>query len=218
MKPLREQNFYEIFEIPTSATREQIEQAYELAKKTYGDHSLAAYSLFDSEERKEIIRKIHLAYETLSDENRRRGYDQDMLGLAAPAKPAPLVAEPVKPAPMVAASDPSNPPDPALPAGGRQAGSSAEKYDPVEIELLTGTELRKIRERRGIPLQEIANKTRINITYFEFLERNQYRSLPPAVYLRSYMIQYARLLGLDGDRVADRILSLVQQSRKPESI
>ncbi len=213
MKPLREQTFYEVFEIPTLATREQIEQAYELAKKTYGDNSLAAYSLFDSEERKEIIRKIHLAYETLSDENRRRQYDQDMLGMAAPEKPTPPVSEPV-----TAAPDPSNPPDPALPAGGRQAGSNAEKFEPVEIESLTGIELRKIRERRGIPLQEIANKTRINITYFEFLERNQFRSLPPPVYLRSYMIQYARLLGLDGDRVADRVLSLVEQSRKPESI
>lgn len=204
MKPLREQNFYEVFEISTGATRQQIDQAYELAKKTYGDNSLAAYSLFDSEERKEIIRKIHLAYETLSDENRRNEYDRDLLGLAAPTKPASSVSQPVKTAPVVAM--------PSLPK------STTETMESVEIESLTGLQLRQIRERRGIPLQEIASKTRINITYFEFLERNQFRSLPPPVYLRSYVIQYARLLGLDGDRVADRILALVEQSRKPESI
>ena len=202
MKPLREQNFYEVFEISMSATREQIEQAYELAKKTYGDNSLATYSLFDSEERKEIIRKIHLAYETLSDENRRSQYDQDVLGLVAPGKPTPPVSEPVKTAPVVAASDPSK--------------ASAETFEPVEIKSLTGVQLRQIRERRGIPLQEIANKTRINITYFEFLEKNQFRSLPPPVYLRSYVVQYARFLGLDGDHVADRILFLVEQSKSPE--
>ncbi len=206
MKPLPKQNFYEIFEIPVNATREQIEQAYALAKKTYGEHSLATYSLFDSEERKEIIRKIHLAHETLSDEDRRRQYDQDVLGLAAPGKSPQPVSEPVtddpgtsKTVPGVAASDPSK--------------ASAGTLEPVEIESLTGSQLRQIRERRGIPLQEIADKTRINITYFEFLERNQYRSLPPSVYLRSYILQYARILGLDPVRVADRILSLVEQSR-----
>jgi len=198
MKPLREQNFYELFEIPAGATREQIEQAYALAKKTYGDQSLAAYSLFDSEERKEIIRKIHLAYETLSDENRKKQYDRDVLGLAVPEKP-PQPAGPVKTTPAVAASEPPK--------------SKDEIFEPAEIESLTGALLRQIRERRGIPLQEIADKTRINITYFEFLERNQYRSLPPSVYLRSYVFQYARLLGLDPVRVADRVLFLVEQSK-----
>jgi curved DNA-binding protein CbpA len=202
MKPLPEQNFYEIFEIPTTATREQIEQAYELAKKTYGDNSLASYSLFDSEERKEIIRRIHLAYETLSDENRKRQYDQAVMGKAAPESPAPSAAEPVKTAPALAATALLKP--------------VPESSEPVDIESLTGLQLRQIRERQGIPLQEIANKTRINITYFQFLERNQYRSLPPAVYLRSYILQYARMLGLDPGRVADRILFLVEQSKKSE--
>lgn len=204
MKPLREQNFYEIFEIPPSATREQIEQAYELAKKTYGDNSLAAYSLFDSEERKEIIRKIHLAYETLSDEERRKVYDREVMGRTIPEEPFRAPAESVKAAPSPAAPEPSM--------------MTVEKLEPVKIESLTGTRLRQIRERLGIPLQEIAGKTRINITYFEFLERNQYRSLPPAVYLRSYISQYARILGLDPNRVADRIISLVEQSQGTQKI
>jgi len=203
MKPLPEQNFYEIFEIPTTATRQQIEQAYELAKKTYGDNSLASYSLFDSAERKEIIRNIHLAYETLSDENRKRQYDQDLLGLAGLKKPpAPAAAEPVKTVPPISAT--------------AQLKPGPESSEPVDIESLTGLQLRQVRERQGIPLQEIANKTRINITYFQFLERNQYRSLPPSVYLRSYILQYARMLGLDPARVADRILFLVEQSKKAE--
>ena len=203
MKPIGEQNFYEIFEIPTTATREQIEQAYALAKKTYGDQSLATYSLFDSEERKEIIRKIHLAYETLSDEKRRRAYDQELLGQAGPPKPLHPVSDSFKAAAPVSKPDPQKPATPA--------------FEPVNIESMTGIDLRQIRERRGLPLQEIASKTRINITYLEFLEKNQFRSLPPAVYLRSYVLQYARLLGLDASRVADRILFLVEQAKRSES-
>jgi len=203
MKPIREQNFYEIFEIPTTATREQIEQAYALAKKTYGDQSLATYSLFDSEERKEIIRKIHLAYETLSDEKRRRAYDQDLLGQVVPQKPVQPVSEPLKVEAPVSGSSPQKP--------------AVQAFEPINIDSMTGADLRLIRERRGIPLQEIASKTRINITYLEFLEKNQFRSLPPAVYLRSYVHQYARLLGLDANRVADRILILVDQAKRSES-
>ncbi|HET6465848.1 MAG TPA: helix-turn-helix domain-containing protein [Nitrospiria bacterium] len=202
MKPIREQNFYEIFEIPIHATRAQIDQAYALAKKTYGDQSLAAYSLFDSEERKEIVRKVHLAYETLSDENRRRAYDQDVLGSAGPSKPNPSGSDPAGAVSSIPGPDSQN--------------SPVQKSDPADIESMTGTELRQIRERRGIPLQEIASRTRINITYLEFLEKNQFRSLPPAVYLRSYVLQYARLLDLDAGRVADRILFLVEQAKRSE--
>jgi curved DNA-binding protein CbpA len=203
MKPIGEQNFYEIFEIPTTATREQIEQAYALAKKTYGDQSLATYSLFDSDERKEIIRKIHLAYETLSDEKRRRAYDQEILGQVGPQKPLRAVSEPFKAEAPVSGSEPQIP--------------AAQTSEPVNIESMTGIDLRQIREQRGIPLQEIASKTRINITYLEFLEKDQFRSLPPAVYLRSYVFQYARLLDLDPGRVADRILFLVEQAKRSES-
>ncbi|HTN43949.1 MAG TPA: helix-turn-helix domain-containing protein [Nitrospiria bacterium] len=203
MKPIGEQTFYEIFEIPTTATREQIEQAYALAKKTYGDQSLATYSLFDTEERKEIIRKIHLAYETLSDEKRRRAYDQELLGRVGPPIPSLPVSEPSVAAEPILGSEPEK--------------AAARTFEPVDIDSMTGLELRQIRERRGIPLQEIASKTRINITYLEFLEKNQFRSLPPAVYLRSYVIQYARLLDLDAGRVADRILSLVDQAKRSES-
>jgi len=203
MKPIGEQNFYEIFEIPTTATREQIEQAYALAKKTYGDQSLATYSLFDSEERKEIIRKIHLAYETLSDEKRRRVYDQELSGQVVPLKSPRPVSEPLGAETPVSGSDPQKP--------------AAQTFESVHIESMTGSDLRQIRERRGIPLQEIASKTRINITYLEFLEKNQFRSLPPAVYLRSYVLQYARLLDLDPGRVADRILFLVEQAKRSES-
>jgi curved DNA-binding protein CbpA len=197
MKPLREQNYYEIFEIPPEATKKQIEQAYELAKKTYGDNSLASYSLFDSDERKELIRRIHLAYETLSDEERRKKYDMEVMGRSVPGPMIRTNPEPMEKHSTAAAAVTIDP--------------KVEKYEPIDVATLTGEQLRKIRERRGIPLQEIASKTRINITYFEFLERNQYRSLPPSVYLRSYISQYASVLGLDPKAVSERILSLAER-------
>lgn len=193
MKPLDTQNFYELFEIPVDSTPDQIQQAFDLARKTYADGSLASYSLFDEKERKAIMRRIFLAHETLSDEKRRRLYDRDIGVLKEPEnarKTAPMAdlfssmdSEPVKPI------------------------SIREKPRP---ETLDGSRLREYRESLQIPLQEIAHKTRVNITYFEFLEKERYNSLPPPVYLRGYIKQYASHLGLDPSAVADRILSLVR--------
>ena len=203
MKPIREQNFYELFDLKPDATREQIEQAYQLAKKTYGENSLAAYSLFDSDERREAIQKIGLAYETLRDEERRKQYDRDVMDLDTLTETDSRQIESVTEKTSPVAEGP-RPPEP-LPAG------------PLpDMETLTGATLRDYRERLKIPLQEIANKTRVTVTYFEYLEKDHYRFLPPPVYLSSYIIQYARILGLDPERVANRMLALVEESRRPK--
>ncbi len=200
MKPIREQNFYEIFELSPDASRESIEAAYDLAKKTYGEKALATYSLFDTQERREILERIHRAYETLSDESRRRQYDREVIGLGDAGEPTPL----------------------APPADGQRqeapaAGDRLHESSLPDIETITGSRLREYREKRNIPLQEIARQTRINITYFEFLERENYRGLPPPVYLRSYLIQYAKMLGLDPTRLVSRILALVEQAGRKDS-
>ena len=46
MKPLSDQNHYEILETHPAATRDEIERAYRLALATYADDSLAGYSVF----------------------------------------------------------------------------------------------------------------------------------------------------------------------------
>ncbi|HEY4484981.1 MAG TPA: helix-turn-helix domain-containing protein, partial [Nitrospiria bacterium] len=266
MKPIGEQNFYEIFDISPRATRQQIDQAYQLAKRTYADESLAAYSLFDAQERKEILERMQLAYQTLSDEGQRRQYDQEVLGLMRnPALPPPIktgwvgaglneaprpsqavpqpegpsepeasiriplsssagrtepeasgsgqpVAEKVENAPAAMAG-PSISPEKAVPAAGVPPAAPVpeplpSKPDLPDISTLTGASLKEFRELRKVPLQEIANKTRVNITYFDFMEKERYKSLPPPVYLRSYVMQYCQVLGLDGIRVAERILWL----------
>lgn len=197
MKDILEQNYYELFDIPPTANREQIDLAYKLAKQTYGEQSLASYSLYSAEEREAIMKRVQVAYETLTQTESRNRYNREVLGLAPPN-------------PAETGAPPEIPPGPEM-------SPAPDTIEPLmELDQLTGASLREIRERRHIPLQEIANKTRINITYLEFLEREQYRSLPPPVYLRSYLSQYARMLGLDPRRVADRILLLVEQARTPD--
>ncbi|MBW2373849.1 MAG: molecular chaperone DnaJ, partial [Deltaproteobacteria bacterium] len=50
MRPFSDQTHYEFLEISTDASPEEIERAYRLALATYGDDSMAVYSLLSEED------------------------------------------------------------------------------------------------------------------------------------------------------------------------
>lgn len=70
------QSFYEILEVPPSATQEEIQKAFFKAKSIYSASSPALYSVFSEEEAKEMLRLIDEAYSILSHHQKRRDYDQ----------------------------------------------------------------------------------------------------------------------------------------------
>lgn len=73
----RPRTHYEVLDIPMNATPEIIREAYVRAKNAYSSSSLATYSLFSESESKEIIEEIEVAYQTLSDTERRKRYDRE---------------------------------------------------------------------------------------------------------------------------------------------
>ena len=77
------------------------------------------------------------------------------------------------------------------------------KRDISDITSFSGQILRELREKRGIELHELALATKIRIQYFENIEREEFDSLPPPVYIRGYVVNYARYLSLDPKKVAD---------------
>ena len=58
MKPFSEQTHYEILELEPSATEEQIERAYRVARSTYASDSLATYSVYDESELRALQERI----------------------------------------------------------------------------------------------------------------------------------------------------------------
>jgi cytoskeleton protein RodZ len=58
-----------------------------------------------------------------------------------------------------------------------------------------GTYLRDLRERRGVPLAEIARTTRVAQRYLESLEADDHGKLPAAVFTRGYVRAYCQALG-----------------------
>jgi len=65
-----------------------------------------------------------------------------------------------------------------------------------------GNSLREERRRRKLDLSDVAAETRIRVTHLEALEQEQFDLLPPGLYRRSFLREYADFLGLDGDAFA----------------
>lgn len=76
-----------------------------------------------------------------------------------------------------------------------------------------GELLRRVREARGLTLQQLADRTRISVRHLENVEADRYTALPTTVYLRGILMNLARELGLDPLRVSKSYLALF--SEKP---
>jgi len=164
---------YAVLGLEPRASREQVERAYRFCLELYGEASLATYSLLEPADAEEQRSRVREAYDTLVDEQKRRDYDESH-GLLPPDSP-------VLPFPS---------PGPGGPA--------------AEVpKALTGGDLRTIREGRGISLRHISAVTKIGLRFLEYIEEDRFDFLPAPVYLRGFLQEYARLVGLDQRKVAD---------------
>lgn len=64
-----------------------------------------------------------------------------------------------------------------------------------------GRNIRREREMRGISLEEISLHTKISARILEAIENDRFELLPGGVFNRSFVMHYARYLGLDEVRV-----------------
>ena len=89
MKNLDELNYYEILQIPISASIAEINQAYDDALSMYSEDSLVTYTLFPVDDRDALLLYIEKAYSTLIDKNKRAAYDRELLASDRISDPVP---------------------------------------------------------------------------------------------------------------------------------
>ncbi len=65
----------------------------------------------------------------------------------------------------------------------------------------TGQGLRAVREQRHMVLKEVAAITKIQVSYLESIEDEQYHLLPPEVFLKGYLKSYSVFLKIDPEQV-----------------
>jgi cytoskeleton protein RodZ len=73
-----------------------------------------------------------------------------------------------------------------------------------------GEHLKAHREESGVSLEEIARRTRINLTYLEDLEEDRFDHLPAPIFTIGFLKQYADCVGLDPQEVVFRYRQALQ--------
>ncbi len=188
MKPLSEQDHYEVLDVSRDVPHDGIERAYRLARATYGEGSLAGYSILDETDCAAMRERIETAYRVLADDDARRAYDAALRSLEPPAEPGLFDEDEA-----TALSAPVEEPAPLEPFEELEEESSGD-FD--------GARLRRARLRRGLELDDVARATKVNPTYLQFLEEERFEDLPARVYVRGFVTLYAGCVGLDPASVA----------------
>lgn len=99
------------------------------------------------------------------------------------------------------------------------ADSSARKFSVVmalgvdQQSEYNGDLLRRLRESSGATLLDVAEITKIGRRYLKAIESNDFEALPAAVYIRGFVAEYAKVLGLDAKLVADSYMDFYRKYR-----
>lgn len=82
--------------------------------------------------------------------------------------------------------------------------------------LAFGRYLRAQRELRGLPVDEIARRSKIPPTLIDALEEGQAERFPERVFLINYVRSYASIVGLDPDDALNRFEQIPEAPRAAE--
>jgi flagellar biosynthesis protein FlhG len=196
---------YELLEVPPTASFEDIRRANRRIRDIYGAESIAISGLYDPVSLEAVHRRLDLAYTTLMDAAKRKEYDMELFpdGVPMPVTPVDRLADVSAPRPAAKVDDPATltirPPMPDI-------------HPKTEY---SGPLLRQIREAIGVELREIAEKSKIGMAYLQALEGEVFTKLPAPVYVRGFLAEYARALGLDAERVKQTYLDRYRAARGP---
>ncbi len=207
MLGMEQVDHYDLLEIPRNATMADIERAYRLSQQTYGEGSLALYSIFESGEAAAIQERLDEAYKILSDPESRAVYDEDQ-----PLPDAPASLRPWVDAQFQEASPAASPNEVAT----SSPDEDVEPYDAFEDEGggdFDGIRLRRARLFRGYEIDEIADVTKVSRTHLRNIEDENFVDLPADVYVRGFVAAYATAIGLDPKIVVPSYMARVKESR-----
>jgi len=70
-----------------------------------------------------------------------------------------------------------------------------------------GSKLRQARERKGVSLRQIANRTKIAVAVLDALERNDVSRLPGGIFSRAFVRSYAAEVGLDPESTVQEFIA-----------
>lgn len=200
MKPVREQNHYELLELSPDASSLEISRAYKKAFELYQDGSIASYSFFSIEERKEILSCLEEAYLTLINPESRTEYDKKLIELGVLEKGqrhGDKVKEPIPIYDFKKDHSVMLGPTSQMEDLKKRALQNPLIQEILAKDVLSGEDLRTIRTALGVTLEKIAELTNVRVGMLQAIEENKFDLFLPIVYLKGFLKSYARCLQVD---------------------
>lgn len=230
-------NYYEILEVSPNASAREIQEAYKRAKATYGSDNPALYSMFTREEAKQLMNLVEEAFAVLGSASSREHYNQrfndepevkenvfseiQAPSFAVPAADAvPYRAEEaghwVFEAPALI-DEGSGRVKVRAKSSGTNGKTQFGNYtiDPaVEAQILSASEfdgafLQQVRLYKNLTLENVSSATRISRTYLTAVENMDIKALPAPVFIRGFVSQMARVLGVEEKKAADSYMKIL---------
>ncbi len=212
-------NYYEVLEIATNASPQEIEGAYIRARNAYSGDSVALYSLMTKDECDAVLGQIEEAYSVIGFPEKRREYDRlrgfNQSGFAQNySSPAPsgnsTTFNAGRAKDNVQYEDfGSNLIEAKVSKITAQKKFGLEYTEDNEFDKIiadttdfNGALLKKIREYKNVTIERMAEMTRISKTHINAIENEDLSKLPADVYVRGYVYQYAKVLKLNPDTTA----------------
>lgn len=198
----QEKNYYEVLDVPTTATHDQIYQGYLRQKNAYSNDNLAVYSLMTKEDSNKLINQIQEAFDIIGDPEKRKVYDKARgYNLHWYANETTLVNQ---------TKDPATPSISKLIALRRfELKYEVDENFEKEIEStseFTGELLKKIRIYKKMDLNRLSDLTKISPSYLKNIEEENFSGLPAQAYVRGFVFQYAKCLKLNPQMVSSSFI------------
>jgi flagellar biosynthesis protein FlhG len=188
-------NCYEILGVERGASIETVRRAYRRLSTLFEPGNPTLHGLYDEADSGALLAEVRHAYRVLTDPSARQEHDAflfpDSMRVYTsvelevdddPADQAPIDATPIE--------------------------------DTIDGEALStpvatggpGRRLKMIRQRLGLSLEDIADRTKIATFTLKCIEDESFRDLPAAIYVRGFLKQIGQILRLENDPLVDEFL------------
>ncbi|MEY4617292.1 MAG: hypothetical protein RJB66_2252 [Pseudomonadota bacterium] len=193
--------YYELLEVLPGSPQHEVSRAYERAKITYASDNPALYTVFSTEEARELLKLIEEAYSVLGNTIYRNRYDE-------------ILKDPDTRIEELTFHDIVGP------LGATKVDKQKVHFRPTykvdesmeemirHQDVCDGPFLKKVREYKNITLDKLSEITRINPHYLDALEQNDWEGMPAQVFVRGFIVQMSRIYGLDERKTADSYMKL----------
>lgn len=189
---LNAENYYQVLEIKPNSNEKEIQESYLKLKTKYKMLCVGNYSFrFSEEDWESDLEKIEHAYIVLSCPRKRQEYNRQKGIQNSELEIAKLSSGYMD----------------ALPQHQLLYEFNEQMEEEIRLcRFYTGKFLREIREYKGLCLKEMEKRSKVAQKHLENIEGDHFEKLPAQIYVRGFLIHYARVLELDEQAVVDSYL------------